>query len=57
MLVSERVFAEVEELVDAESAGEFVLKGFSKPVRAFNILDVMPESLQGSAQNPDEALA
>ncbi len=57
VLVSERVFAEVEELVDAESAGEFVLKGFSKPVRAFNILDVMPESLQGSAQNPDEALA
>ncbi len=44
VLVNERVFAEVEELVDAEPAGEFVLKGFSKPVRAFNVLDMRPES-------------
>src|SRR6266511_3104674 len=57
VLVNERVFAEVEELVDAEPAGEFVLKGFSKPVRAFNVLDMRPESSQGSAKNPDEALA
>src|SRR5204863_1499189 len=32
ILVSERVLAEVEELVDAASAGELTLKGFVKPV-------------------------
>lgn len=37
ILVSERVFSEVEELVDAEAAGEFTLKGFAKPVTAFSI--------------------
>jgi class 3 adenylate cyclase len=40
ILVSQRVFAEVEELVEAEPAGEHTLKGFSKPVPAFAILDL-----------------
>ena len=38
ILVNERVFAEVEDLVEAETAGELTLKGFVKPVSAFSIL-------------------
>jgi class 3 adenylate cyclase len=44
ILVNERVHAEVEELVDAEPAGEFTLKGFAKPVAAFAVLNVRPEA-------------
>ncbi|HEX9236851.1 MAG TPA: adenylate/guanylate cyclase domain-containing protein, partial [Actinomycetota bacterium] len=40
ILVNERVFAEVEELVEAEPAGELTLKGFVKPVAALAILDL-----------------
>jgi class 3 adenylate cyclase len=40
ILVNERVFAEVEHLVEAEPAGELTLKGFVKPISAFRILDV-----------------
>lgn len=39
ILVSERVVSEVEELVDAEPAGQLTLKGFVKPVGAFRIVD------------------
>jgi adenylate cyclase len=38
ILVSQRLLAEVEENVEAEPAGEYTLKGFSKQVPAFNIL-------------------
>ncbi len=38
ILVSQRVHALVEELVEAEPAGEVRLKGFLKPVVAFNIV-------------------
>ncbi len=37
ILVSERVFSEVEHLVEAEPAGELTLKGFAKPVAAFSV--------------------
>ena len=39
-LVSQRVFGEVEELVQAESAGELELKGFHRPVPAYNVLSL-----------------
>jgi class 3 adenylate cyclase/CheY-like chemotaxis protein len=38
ILVAQRLYAEVEELVEAEPAGEYTLKGFSRPVAAFNVL-------------------
>ena len=38
ILVSQRLLAEVEENVEAEPVGEYTLKGFSKPLPAFNIL-------------------
>ena len=38
ILVSQRVFASVEELVEAEAMGELMLKGFHRPVAAYKIL-------------------
>jgi adenylate cyclase len=40
ILVSERVFSEVEDVVAAEPAGQFSLKGFLRPVAAYRIVDV-----------------
>ncbi|HUK97204.1 MAG TPA: response regulator [Gaiellaceae bacterium] len=40
ILIAQRLFAEVEDAVDAEPAGEFTLKGFQRPVAAFNVLGV-----------------
>src|SRR5204862_7346429 len=40
VLVSLRVFAEVEELVFAEDLGEVALHGFKRPVRAYRLLDL-----------------
>ncbi len=38
ILVSQRVFGAVEDLVEVEDLGGLTLKGFSKPVSAFNVL-------------------
>ena len=38
ILVSQRVFAGVEELVEADAMGELSLKGFHRPVTAYNIV-------------------
>ena len=40
ILVSQRVYAAVEDLVQAEPAGEFSLKGFHRPVPSYNVLGV-----------------
>jgi adenylate cyclase len=40
ILVSNRVFAEVEGMAEAEPAGELTLKGFAKPVPAYNVVGV-----------------
>jgi hypothetical protein len=37
--VNERVFAEVEDLVDAAPVGEVTLQGFVKPMAAYGILE------------------
>ena len=39
ILVSQRVFAEVEESVFAEDLGDVMLHGFKRPVRAYRLLD------------------
>ena len=39
-LISQRLYAEVEDDVDVEPVGEFTLKGFQRPVTAFNVLAV-----------------
>jgi class 3 adenylate cyclase len=42
VLVSQRVYGKVEERVEAEHVGEMTLKGFSKPVPAYNVLALRP---------------
>jgi class 3 adenylate cyclase/CheY-like chemotaxis protein len=59
ILVSERVLSEVEDLVDADPAGQLTLKGFVKPVSAFSIVSVLPHEREaqpqtGSEQSPGE---
>jgi class 3 adenylate cyclase len=40
LLISQRVYAAVEELVKAEPAGELPLKGFGRPVPTFNVVEL-----------------
>jgi adenylate cyclase len=40
ILIAKRLYAEVEDDVDVEPCGEFVLKGFQRPVAAFNVVAV-----------------
>jgi DNA-binding response OmpR family regulator len=44
ILVSQRLYAEVEDDVEVEPAGEFTLKGFQRPVPAFNIVAVREQA-------------
>jgi CheY-like chemotaxis protein len=41
VLITQRLYAEVEDFVEAVPAGEFVLKGFSRPVPAFDVVAVL----------------
>jgi adenylate cyclase len=38
ILIHQRLYAEVEDDIEVEPAGEFALKGFQRPVAAFNVL-------------------
>ena len=38
ILVTQRLYAEVEEHVVVEPVGEFALKGFHRPIVAFDVL-------------------
>jgi DNA-binding response OmpR family regulator len=40
ILIAQRLYAEVENEVEVVSTGEFVLKGFQRPVTAFNVVAV-----------------
>ena len=42
ILIGQRLFAEIEDHVEIEPVGEFTLKGFPRPVPAFNVLSVRP---------------
>jgi adenylate cyclase len=44
ILLSQRAFAAVEELVEAETVGDLTLKGFSRPVPAMNVTAVRETS-------------
>ena len=39
-LISQRLYAEVEDDVEVEPVGEFMLKGFQRPVAAFNVIAI-----------------
>lgn len=45
VLITQRLYAEVEEAVEAVPAGEFALKGFSRPVPAFDVVAVREPEL------------
>jgi adenylate cyclase len=45
ILIAQRLFAEVENDVDVEPAGEFTLKGFQRAVVAFNVVAVRETAL------------
>ena len=56
ILIAQRLYAEVEDAVDVEPAGEFTLKGFQRPVAAFDVLAVREtedELARGRAREPD----
>jgi adenylate cyclase len=40
VLIAQRLYAEVESDVEVEPVGEFTLKGFQRPVTAFNVITV-----------------
>jgi adenylate cyclase len=40
ILIAQRLYAEIEDEVDVEPVGEFALKGFQRPVAAFNVVGV-----------------
>jgi adenylate cyclase len=40
ILIAQRLYAEVEDDVEVEPVGEFTLKGFQRPVAAFNVVAV-----------------
>jgi adenylate cyclase len=39
-LISQRLYAEVEDDVEVEPVGEFMLKGFQRPIAAFNVVAI-----------------
>ncbi len=43
ILITQRVYSEVEELVEADLVGELTLKGFHKPVPTYQIVALRPE--------------
>ena len=48
ILITQRLYADVEDGVDVESAGEFTLKGFARPIAAFNVFGVRTSVLQST---------
>ena len=40
VLITKRLYAEIEDEIEAVPAGEFTLKGFSRPVQAFDVINV-----------------
>jgi adenylate cyclase len=53
ILVTQRLYAEVEDDIEAESVGEFRLKGFQRPVAAFNVVAVHDKAAAGLTQVVD----
>ena len=49
ILVSPRVLAAVDGLVESELVGELALKGFSKPVRASNVVRLSADPSGGAS--------
>jgi adenylate cyclase len=50
ILIAQRLYAEVEDDVEVELVGEFRLKGFQRPVAAFNVVAVRDKAAAGLTQ-------
>jgi class 3 adenylate cyclase/PAS domain-containing protein len=46
ILISPRIFSKIDAQIDSQPVGELSLKGFQRPVLAYNVLGVRPESLR-----------
>ncbi len=46
ILITQRLYAEIEDDVEVEPAGEFTLKGFQRPVVAFDVLTVCEQATE-----------
>ena len=44
ILISSRVLSKIENGIDVESLGELALKGFNRPIPAYNVLTERPEA-------------
>ena len=55
ILIEHRLYAEVEDDVEVELAGEMTLKGFGRPVAAFNVIAVREAAGELSANIPSIA--
>jgi len=44
ILISQRLYAEVEVDVEVEAVGEFTLKGFQRPIPAFNVVAIRDQA-------------
>ena len=45
ILVTQRLYADIEDGVDVEPAGELTLNGFARPIAAFDVVDVRTSAL------------
>jgi PAS domain S-box-containing protein len=57
ILISLRVFAEVEDVIDAEPAGELEMKGFHGPQQVFNVIGVKAPHARVEAVESDSGAA
>lgn len=54
ILISQRVYAELEGMAEVEPVGELTLKGFQKPVPAHNVLGIRTDESQPGETQPLE---
>lgn len=54
ILISQRVYAELEGMAEVEPVGELTLKGFQKPVPAHNVLGIRADESQPGETQPLE---
>ena len=47
MTVLSRVLAKIEGQIDVEALGEFMLKGFHRPISAHNVLALRQDAMDG----------
>jgi PAS domain S-box-containing protein len=57
ILISLRVFADVEDVIDAEPAGELEMKGFHGSQQVFNVIGVKPSAARAEPARSDSGAA